>query len=127
MRMTTMRMDAIPCRLVFLALFFGARIQHTEGRNSGESVRAFLCRESRSSGGPSEGCSLFASNCSPKESLSAKMAQVRARQREREKERDALIPSRMRRKAAKRWKVLYITPDCVWKRSGVSPFTCVCV
>uniref|UniRef100_A0A671RD99 Serine/threonine-protein kinase receptor n=1 Tax=Sinocyclocheilus anshuiensis TaxID=1608454 RepID=A0A671RD99_9TELE len=25
-----MRMDAIPCRLVFLALFFGARIQHTE-------------------------------------------------------------------------------------------------
>ncbi|XP_067234850.1 TGF-beta receptor type-1b isoform X2 [Chanodichthys erythropterus] len=29
MRMRRM-MDAIPCRLVFLALFFGARIQHTE-------------------------------------------------------------------------------------------------
>ncbi|RXN04276.1 polymeric immunoglobulin receptor-like protein [Labeo rohita] len=40
--------------------------------------------------GPSEGCSLFASNCSPKESLSAKMAQVRARQTGGEKDREML-------------------------------------
>lgn len=34
-------MDAIPCRLVFLALFFGARIQHTEG--TGNALSSACC------------------------------------------------------------------------------------
>ncbi len=65
-----MRMDAIPCRLVFLALFFGARIQHTDGTSSSLCVCVCVCVCarvcSRARLGSEEGCSLFASNCSPK-------------------------------------------------------------
>ncbi len=42
-RMRMVRMDAIPCRLVFLALFFGARIQHTDGTSSSLSLSLCVC------------------------------------------------------------------------------------
>lgn len=72
-----MMMDAIPCRLVFLALIFGARIQHTEGK--GNTLSSACCMSDYFCvfvqrmlvvWGRSEGRSLFASNCSPKECLS---------------------------------------------------------
>lgn len=84
-----MMMDAIPCRLVFLALFFGARIQHTEGKHNALSsalcyVRADFCNECCGSGGHQRVALCLQATAAPKRECFCKDG---AGQREKERKR----------------------------------------
>jgi len=93
--MMRMMMDALPCRLVFFALFFGARLPHTEGRISGN--------EGSGSGHRRVALCLQATAALKRERMcvcvSAKMAQVRERKKEMlTVRRSSFIPSRLKRR-----------------------------